>query len=242
MSICVISQPRFFPGLHYLHRMMVADIFVIFDTVQFNPRHEENRAKLKTSQGTQWLTIPIHKVSREQIIRNTYISQNQPWQIKTERILQSIYGKTPHYKTYEPEILSILTRPYESLTELNRASWEPALRLLGITCKFVLASEIPVTGKGPKLLLDICKYLDADTYLSGGFGKEYLDVDEFATEGVEVKFHEYDYPVYQQQHGDFIPFLSYLDMLFNVGLDADKIMTGGKIVPPNFSRAYSLSH
>ncbi|AUT00932.1 hypothetical protein CLI64_11255 [Nostoc sp. CENA543] len=242
MSICVISQPRFFPGLHYLHRMMVADIFVIFDTVQFNPRHEENRAKLKTSQGTQWLTIPIHKVSREQLIRDTCISQNQPWQTKTARILQSIYSKTPHYKTYEQEILSIFTRPYASLTELNRASWEPALRLLGITCNFVLASEIPVTGKGPQLLLDICQYLGADTYLSGGFGKEYLDVAEFAAAGVEVRFHEYEYPIYEQQYGDFIPFLSYLDMLFNVDLDAEKIMAGGKIVAPNLSQAYSLSH
>lgn len=233
MCVCVISQPRFFPGLHYLHRMMVADVFVIFDTVQFNPRHEENRAKLKTNKGTQWLTVPMNQVSREQLILNTYVNKNQPWQSKTEGTLKTLYGKTPYYKTYEPEILSILERPYESLTELDRASWEPALRLLGITCQFVLASEIPVSGKGPKLLLDICRYLGSDIYLSGGFGKEYLDVAEFLAEGVEVRFHEYEYPIYEQPYGDFIPFLSYLDMLFNVGLEADKIMASGKILPPS---------
>ncbi|MEA5579054.1 WbqC family protein [Anabaena sp. UHCC 0451] len=233
MSVCVISQPRFFPGLHYLHRMMVADVFVIFNTVQFNPRHEENRAKLKTNKGTQWLTVPMLQVSREQLICDTYLNQNQPWQSKAEGILKALYGKMPYYKTYAPEILSILEKPYKSLTELNLASWQPALRLLGITCQFVLASEIPVTGKGPKLLLDICKYLGLDTYLSGGFGQDYLDVTEFLDQGVEVKFHEYEYPIYKQTYGDFIPFLSYLDMLFNVDLKPDTIMAGGKIISPN---------
>src|SRR2546430_11988915 len=61
---CVISQPRFFPGLHYLHRMMVTDVFVVLDTVQFTPRHEENRAKLKGPQGPQWLTVPDRKSTR----------------------------------------------------------------------------------------------------------------------------------------------------------------------------------
>src|SRR2546430_8973768 len=65
---CVISQPRFFPGLHYLHRMMVTDVFVVLDTVQFTPRHEENRAKLKGPQGPQWLTVPVRQSRRDQLI------------------------------------------------------------------------------------------------------------------------------------------------------------------------------
>src|SRR5436305_13250676 len=74
---CVISQPRFFPGLHYLHRMMVADVFVIFDSVQFNPRHEENRAKLKTPRGGEWLTVPTRRTSREQLIRVPCVDNRQ---------------------------------------------------------------------------------------------------------------------------------------------------------------------
>lgn len=226
MTTCVISQPRLFPGLHYLHRMMVADIFVIFDTVQFNPRHEENRARLKTPQGTQWLTVPMRQGSREQVIRETYIDNAQPWQRKFIGTLHNLYGKAPFYKTHTLEITRILERPFETLTELDRASWEPALRMLGISCRFVLASELPLAGKGPQLLLDICTYLGADVYLSGGFGREYLDVAQFAAAGVEVQFHDYSYPVYPQHHGDFIPFLSYLDLLFHGGLDRETVMSG----------------
>lgn len=230
MSVCVISQPRFFPGLHYLHRMMVADVFVIFDTVQFTPRHEENRAKLKTPQGPQWLTVPMRKFSREQRILDTYVDNSQPWSCKAVKTLNTLYSKAPYYETYAAEVSAILEASHQTLTQLDRASWELALKLLGITCQFTYASELPVSGRGPRLLLDICKYLGSNTYLSGAFGRDYLDIAEFAAEDITVRFHEYNYPVYQQCFGDFVPFLSYLDMLFNVNLERDKVLAGGKIL------------
>jgi len=228
--MCVISQPRFFPGLHYLHRMMVADIFVIFDTVQFTPRHEENRAKLKGPQGAQWLTVPTHRNSREQPILHTRLDNSQDWQTKAIKTLKTLYGKAPYYKTYAPEIIRVLEATYETLSQLDCATWEPTLQRLGITCRFVRASELPVSGRGPRLLLDICKHLGADLYLSGAFGREYLNVADFRAEGVEVRFHDYAYPVYRQCFGDFVPFLSYLDMLFNIGLERETVLAGGRVL------------
>src|SRR5262249_39075188 len=93
-------------------------------------------------------------------------------------------------------------------------------------CRFVLASELPVNGKGPQLLLDICKHLGADTYLSGACGEDYLDTEVFVRQGVEVVFHQYEYRPYSQRHDGFVPFLSYLDALFNTGLDRDLVLAG----------------
>jgi hypothetical protein len=146
------------------------------------------------------------------------------------KTLNTNYGKAPYYKTYSSEISTILETPQQTLAQLDRASWEPALRLLGVKCNFIYASELPVSGRGPQLLLDICKYLESTVYLSGAFGREYLDSAEFAAEGIEVRYHDYKYPVYQQRFQDFVPFLSYLDMLFNVGLDREMVMTGGKML------------
>ncbi len=229
MPVCVISQPRFFPGLHYLHRMLVADVFVLLDTVQFTPRHEENRARLRTAQGADWLTVPVRQASREQLLRETRPDDSQPWRQKAVRTLQHLYGKAPHYRDHAPAVREVLEAPYETLTDLDRASWEPALRLLRPACRFVRASELPVPGKGPQLLLDLCKHLGADTYLSGAFGREYLDPAEFAREGVAVLFHEYHYPTYPQRGDGFVPYLSYLDALFNVGLDREWVLAGGKL-------------
>lgn len=239
MSICVISQPRWFPGLHYLHRMMVAEVFVIFDSVQFNPRHEENRAKLRTARGGDWLTVPMRRTSREQLIRDTLVDNSQPWQRKAWQTIQHLYGKAPHFQTYGPAVQRIVETPAETLTQLDRASWELALLLLGIRCRFVYSSELPVSGKGPRLLLDICKYLGADTYLSGGFGREYLDIEEFGREGVDVLFHQYAYGPYPQRHEGFVPFLSYLDVLFNTGLDRAAVLAGGSTFSPCKERVAS---
>jgi hypothetical protein len=227
MRVCVISQPRFFPGLHYLHRMLVADFFVLLDTVQFNPRHEENRARILTPRGPDWLTVPVRQASREQLIVQTRPDDGQPWQRKMLKTLQHVYGKAPLYRAHAPAVEEVLGAAHETLADLDRASWGPALRLLRPTCRFVRASELPVSGSGPRLLLDICTHLGADTYLSGSFGREYLDADEFARAGVSVYFHEYACPAYPQRCEGFVPFLSYLDALFNVGLERDWVLAGG---------------
>jgi len=211
--------------------MMVADVFVIFDTVQFNPRHEENRARLRTAQGSEWLSVPIRQRNREQLIRDTMIDNTQPWRRKAWGTIQRLYARTSGFDAHGPEIRAIIETPHATLLDLNHASWQPALRLLGINCRFVCSSQLPVSGNGPRLLLDICKHLGADTYLSGAFGREYLDGAEFAREGVEVLFHEYHPLVYRQRHEDFVPFLSYLDVLFNIGLDRALVLAGGRVVP-----------
>ena len=113
---------------------------------------------------------------------------------------------------------------------MNWASWQVALKYLQPSCRFVYASNLPVSSRGPQLLLDICKNLNCDHYLSGGFGKQYLDIGMFGRAGIAVSFHDYVYPAYQQRFGDFVPFLSYLDMLFNEGLSHDKVMSGGTVV------------
>ena len=230
MTVCVISQPRFFPGLHYLHRMMVADIFVILDTVQYTPRHEENRAKLKTPNGPQWLTAPIQRHSRTQPISEISLNVDDGWRTKAHRTLDTLYSKAPFYAEQSGAIVDILQTPYAKLTDLDCASWQPALGPLGIACRFVRASELPVAGKGSVYLLDICRHLNADVYLSGAFGRDYLELDRFADHDIAVRFHHYDYPEYPQRFGEFVPYLSYLDMLFNASLDRATVMAGGAML------------
>jgi WbqC-like protein family len=232
VPVCVISQPRFFPGLHYLHRMMVADFFVILDTVQFSPRHEENRTRLKTAGGPHWLTVPVRQAGRDQRIQHTYADDAQPWRRKAIRTLETLYGSAPFYRAHCAEIIDILRTSHAALTDLDQASWEPARRLLGIRCTFVRASDLPVSSSGSRLLLDICNSLSADVYLSGAFGRAYLDLGAFAAAGVAVRFHQYAYPEYAQRFGPFVPWLSYLDLLFNAGLAADIVDAGGRIPSP----------
>ena len=229
MKKCVISQPRFFPGLHYLDRMMKTDVFVILDNVKFNHRHEENRTRLKSPNGMKWLTLPVHKKHKGQLIIDTYLKESFPWKENAKKTLEHFYGRAKFYREYSSEVFRIIDDFPKSLTKINVNSWIPALRLLGINCKIIYSSDLAIESKGVQLLLDICKYVNATTYISGAFGKEYIDIEHFKKFGIKVKFHEYEYPLYQQRFGEFIPFLSYLDTLFNVGLNKNLVLSGGRI-------------
>ena len=98
--------------------------------------------------------------------------------------------------------------------------------------RFLRASALPVAERGSRLLLEICREIGADVYLSGAFGREYLDLPAFAAEGIAVRLHEYAYPPYLQRFGAFVPWLSYLDMLFNAGLDPETVAAGATAPAP----------
>ena len=222
---CVISQPRLFPGLHYLDRMLKADVFVIFDTTQYNPRHEENRAKIKTAQGPAWMTVPMRRAGREQHIKDTLLS-DQGWGAKALTTLRHAYGKAPNFDECFEEVAKIIGGSHETLVDLDVASWQPALQRLDRVATFRLASELDAGGTGSRYLLELCQAVGATTYMSGGFGRDYLELDLFEQAGIGVEFHDYSHPTYDQLHGEFVPFLSYLDALFNVGVDRDLIIAG----------------
>lgn len=231
MSVCLITQPRLFPGLHYLHRILLADVFVVLDVVQFTPRHEENRTRLKAPDGARWLTIPMRKESREQTILETHIDHTQHWRRKSAHTLDALYGGAPRYAEFRDEVHAVFEGPHDTLMDVATASWETAFRHLEPSCEIVRASELAASGSGPELLLAICRAVGADTYLSGAFGREYLDEAQFEREGVRVRYHAYECRAYPQRFGDFVPFLSYLDRLFNVGLDRAAVEAGGTAGP-----------
>jgi hypothetical protein len=203
-------------------------VFVVLDTVQFTPRHEENRTRLKAQDGARWMTIPMLRRSREQLISDTRIDHTQHWKRKASHTIEALYGASPRYAEYRDEVQTILESPHETLLDVTTASWGPALRLLEPGCEVLLASDLETTATGQDQLLEICREVGADAYLSGAFGKKYLDEDLFHDAGIRIHYHEYEYPEYPQRFGEFIPYLSYLDMLFNVGLDRQQVESGGQ--------------
>jgi hypothetical protein len=81
-----------------------------------------------------------------------------------------------------------------------------------------LASELGVTTGDPTgRLVALCRATGADTYLAGADGARYMDLAQFAAAGIGVLAQRYTHPVYGQPHGEFVPFLSALDLLLSVG-------------------------
>ena len=94
------------------------------------------------------------------------------------------------------------------------------------------ASMIPPLVLNPKpgeLVLDMCTQLNADIYIFGEKGKDYADVDVYKSKGVHPYFQSYNHPVYKQIKGEFEPFMSVLDLIFNQGKDSKEIIMSNNI-------------
>ena len=74
-------------------------------------------------------------------------------------------------------------------------------------------------------LVEICRHFGADSFLEGDAGKSYIDDSLFTNAGITLEYQHYHHPTYQQLHGEFIPYLSVVDLLFNHGKESRQIVT-----------------
>lgn len=222
-------QPVFLPWCGLLHKIAVADTFVSFDNVQYMPKEWQNRNRVKTAQGAQWLTVPVlRKGHREKPLRLIEINNQAPWKRKHWRALELAYAKAPFWDMYAPGLADLYRRDWQYLSDLNERVLQWLLTCYGINTRLLRASDYTFYGAKSMLVLDMCRKLRADRYVFGALGRDYADVDAFEAAGVEAVFQDYRHPVYPQQHGAFVSHLSAADLLFNCGPDSQRVLLEGQ--------------
>lgn len=216
LMIVAIHQPQYFPWLGYFDKMDQADVFVLLDNVQFKKNEWQNRNRIKTMHGWQWITVPVlhHFPS---LIRDVRINPDIPWERKHRQALLTHYGRAPYFQEHAAFFRETYSRRWEKLADLNVHVIRYLAKALGITTPLVLASELPTAEDPTERLITICWYLGATAYLSGKDGGRYIQTDRFAEEGIRLLFQDFCHPVYPQLYGDFLPQLSAIDLLFNCG-------------------------
>lgn len=229
MLVVVVLQPGYLPWLGFFDQMLRCDVFVYYDDVQFDKHGWRNRNRIKSPSGPLWLTVPVLNTGRHgQKIVEAEIDNRQPWARKHLGTIAQNYAKAPHLRTCLPQLEEILMRRWESLVELDMAVAGLMCDWLGIRRTVVRSSELAVEGDKSRRLLDICRHFGADRYLSGDSAHDYLDVELFAQNGVQVEWQSYRHPVYRQLHGEFMPYLSALDLVLNMGPESLSVLEGGK--------------
>lgn len=229
--ICSIHQSQTFPWLGYFSKIRQSDIFVFLDTVQFKKNEWQNRNKILSKDGWQWLTVPvIHHFG--QSIQETLINPTERWRQKHLQALQTNYAKAPFFNHYFPEIQSLYETDWTHLSDFNIQTARWGMDKLGIETPTRLASEMKELAKFPDITPDdrlilTTQILSCETYLSGEGGHNYLEPAHFSEKGVGLIFQKFDHPVYPQFGDQFVSHLSFLDLLFFMGPDSRKIFKGG---------------
>lgn len=229
--ILTAHQPGYLPWLGLFHKIALSDSFVSLNHVQFLKQGWDNRNLIKTQSAAQWLTVPVHRHGyMEKPLTEIEIDNRQPWQRKHWQVMKRSYGGAPFFDRYKDFFSHIyLDRNWETLIELNEYMIQWFLDELNISVQLHSSSEMNLKETKSALVEEICQLLDAEYYIFGALGKNYVDLESFQRLGIKVHFQDYAHPVYPQMHGEFISHLSIVDLLFNCGDESKEILMAGNI-------------
>ena len=225
MKVVAIHQPEYLPWLGFFKKMMNVELFVFLDDVQFRKKGWQNRNRIRINDGTTLLSIPVHTHSYPKINEVT-IDNEKNWSIRHKKSILYNYARAPYFDEIKDFIESIFEKKFQYLVDLNTEIIKFIMNELEIKSKIVFSSELEISKKGSDRVLDICKAVGADHYITGTFWAESnLRVEEFKKSNIDVEFQKFQHPTYKQIHGEFIPEMSIIDLLFNEGRkEAKKIL------------------
>lgn len=221
--IVSMMQPTFLPWIGYFELLKKSDLFIILDDFQFVYQSYHQKNKLLVNKDTfDWYTVPIDKGhSFKKRISEAKIKETLPWRKKMWKSIENNYGKSKYFEIYKEEIKNIILEPTPSLLEQNMRFINFVAEIIDCRTKIKFSSEINKIGTRSEEVLSILKTVGGTTYLSayGSFGYMYED-DLFSKSEIKVLFQNHIPKVYMQQRtNEFIPYLSALDVLLNVGAE-----------------------
>tara|TARA_R110001583_G_scaffold10419_4_gene48099 strand:- start:53531 stop:54208 length:678 start_codon:yes stop_codon:yes gene_type:complete len=211
-----IHQPAYLPWLGYFDKIRQSDVFVYLDTVQYQKNSFQNRNKIRTQQGSSWLTVPVKTkgVLFNRSLSELAINTSVPWQKKHLRAIEMNYTRSSQFHRVMEWLGPFYSQEWLGLSDLCFAMLIKMVEKLGIKTKIVKASELDYdVGVKSDLVLNICKCIGAETYLSGSLGRDYLDVDGFERIGMSVDFQDYQHPEYTQVYEGFEPYMAMIDLM-----------------------------
>jgi hypothetical protein len=226
--IVSINQPGYLPWLGALQRIALSDLHVVLDHVQFEKNSVVNRNRIRTPDGWCWLTVPIRTKGRfgELPIRDVEIADGR-WRSKHLSTLQMNYARAPWFESHLEHLDRFYATEWSSLGPLLDAQADYLRAAFDITTPIRHSSEMDLHLSKSELVLEICRAVGADEYLSGPFGRDYLDLDRFRVHGIEVRFHDFEHPSYRQAFPGFEGNMAAVDLLFNHGPDSRAILLAG---------------
>ena len=212
--ICSIHQPNYIPYIWLFHKINKSDIFVFYDSAQYTKWDFNNRNKIKWSNWEILLTIPV-SVSLWDKIND--VKFNKKILNKHFKTIDQSYKKSKYYNDVILLMKEVFTFETNSLSEFNINFIKKISEYIWIKTKFKTLSEfgVDINSSSTNALVEICKLVNSNMYISWSWWKNYLDESKFCEFWIELKYQEFIHPKYNQLWWEFIPYMSIIDLLFN---------------------------
>lgn len=217
-----IHQPNYLPYMGYFQKMEISDIFVILDNVQFSKDSYTQRTKIRTPDNWMWLTIPIEKKNASEFIKDVPLPTDRKWLRKHKNSIISNYSKCPFFDEGFIEEYFIEGEQFKKLQEWNEFGIFYLKEKLKIKTSIIKASDLNLDEnlKSTDLLVEIVNQVGGDTYISGAGGRKYMDISKFEKNDISLEYFDFEPFEYKQRWDGFEPYLSAMDLIFNLGRNA----------------------
>jgi len=227
--LVAIHQPNFFPWLGFFDKFARCDVFILLDDVQF-PRMSKgvwtNRVAVRVQGRAKWITAPVDRTMGVLPVNRVKTSSSSDWRGGMLATLRHSYARAPRFRDVWEMVEALAANPEDALWSYNAAAIEAIVHALGLDAsKIRLASSYNVSGSGTARLVALTRAAGGGGYLCGDGAGGYQEDTLFAEAGLELRRQHFNHPVYSQHGGgEFIPGLSVLDALFNIGLDGVAVL------------------
>ena len=218
-NVVTIHQANYLPYIGFFNKVKQADILVMFDIADYVKNKFQNRNKIRTADGWTYLTIPVEKKYYRRPFYQVMLPEGDKWREKHWKSIKANYSGADYFDSYKDFFEYLYSTKHKTLMELIEKIIRYLLNRFEIEVEIVKTTDLEIKSdlKGPDLLTDILHKTNANCYLSGKTGKKYLEQEKFIENAIDLVFHEFTHPVYKQRFKGFEPYMSAIDLLFNVG-------------------------
>jgi hypothetical protein len=224
-----VMQPYFFPYLGYFQLIAAVDKFIVWDDVQYIQRGWVNRNRILLNGEPTYITLPLEKAHLTANINERVLADMTAASNKMLGQLHAAYRKAPHYQETRVLFEEVLAQPARNLGEFLFQGLQCVCAHLDIKTELVLSSTIhkasAVAGSGSARILAMCKEQQATMYINAIGGRELYRPEDFAAQGMDLRFIAMDNMEYPQGGAPaFVPYLSIIDVLMHNGKEATQAM------------------
>ena len=230
MKKVAILQSNYLPWKGVFDMINQVDAFIFYEDTQYTKQDWRNRNRVKAPDELKWITVPVKKMPLKTELFEIEIDNSNDWQQSHYDLIKQNYSKTPFFEKYYFLLEDIyLKNKWDKLSELNIQTTKLIAKTLGIVnVEFINSVDLNITGIKDDKLIEICKKIGATNYLSGPAAKNYISENKFREANIGLEYIKYEYPEYDQPHGEFNHYVTVLDVLFNCGKESGKYIFQNK--------------
>lgn len=219
-SVLSAHQPNYWPYPGLIGKIIKSECFMYVTNVQFEKKSWQKRNRIRTKEGWSYIQVPtVTKGRFDQNICEVEIDNTVDWCTKTMRSISLLYQKAPYYREYKDFLEDLYTRGWTSLSELDIYIMNWILSTVRSNTKVYYDADFFIEGKKTTMLIDMCKKIGCDTYMSNLGSSAYVKIEEFVNNDLNHLYIDYVSPKYRQMYANFEPCMSILDMLMNCGTE-----------------------